>query len=106
MAMITKSEDLTRPQVVGVRLGAEFLAGTIRTLGNIQSLPDRVIVLADQAIRLQEGLDTTEARLALSVDLHRRALAIIADAIVHGMPVTEEVANVRNEIAALIGEAE
>jgi hypothetical protein len=31
-------------------------------------------------------------------ELNKRALAIIADAIMHGMPVTEEVADVRNQI--------
>ena len=30
--------------------------------------------------------------------LNQRAMAIIADAIVHGMPITEEVSAVRNEI--------
>lgn len=36
-------------------------------------------------------------------DLNRRALAIIADAIMHGMPITPEVAAVRNEILGVVG---
>lgn len=45
---------------------------------------------------------TEEQRLKSAViqvvDLNRRAMAIIANAISHGMPITEEIADVRNQI--------
>jgi len=43
-----------------------------------------------------------EQRLKAAViqltELNKRAMAIITDAIMHGMPITEEIADVRNEI--------
>lgn len=43
-----------------------------------------------------------EQRLKAAViqlaELNKRAMAIITDAIMHGMPITEEVADVRNQI--------
>lgn len=44
------------------------------------------------------GLEQTNKEF--KVLLHR-ALVIIADAIMHGMPITEEVADVRNAICAI-----
>jgi hypothetical protein len=47
------------------------------------------------------GLDE-ESRLKAAIiqltEMNRRAMAIIADAIMHGMPISEEIADVRNQI--------
>lgn len=59
--------------------------------------------LADEAFHC---LADTCMELAAEVDhlrdLNDRALAIIAEAIMHGMPITEEVAAVRNGIATAV----
>lgn len=47
------------------------------------------------------GMDE-ESRLKAAIiqltEMNKRAMAIIADAIMHGMPISEEVADVRNQI--------
>ena len=43
-----------------------------------------------------------EADAVRSCDLHRRSLQIIIEAIMHGMKVTTEVADVRNQVVALL----
>lgn len=45
-----------------------------------------------------DHIDRLQAENQRLTDLNRRALAIIADAIMHGMPITEEVAAVCNGI--------
>lgn len=47
---------------------------------------------------LLNELDRLQAENQRLADLNRRAQAIIADAIAHGMPITKEVAAVRNGI--------
>ena len=51
------------------------------------------------------GLDE-EMRLKAAViqltEMNRRAMAIITDAIIHGMPITKEVADVRNQIVGAV----
>lgn len=51
------------------------------------------------------GLDE-EMRLKAAViqltEMNRRAMAIITDAIMHGMPITPEVADVRNQIVGAV----
>lgn len=39
-----------------------------------------------------------KAAIIQLTEMNRRAMAIISDAIMHGMPVSEEVADVRNQI--------
>lgn len=39
-----------------------------------------------------------KAAVVVVAELNKRALAIIANAIMHGMPITQEVADVRNQI--------
>lgn len=50
---------------------------------------------------------TEEQRLKAAViqlaDLNNRAMAIIVDAVMHGMPITKEVADVRNKIVGSRG---
>jgi hypothetical protein len=55
-----------------------------------------------EVIRAREvEVDRLRARIAELEALCDSALAIIADAIVHGMPVTQRVADVRNQIAKI-----
>ena len=51
-------------------------------------------ILANAATEIVELREEVERLQSLS----RRAVAIIADAICHGMPITREVADVRNQI--------
>lgn len=50
---------------------------------------------------LRDLNDGYEERLELQLQLLDRALAIINDAILHGMPITEEVAEVSNIIRGI-----
>ena len=58
--------------------------------------------------RVQSALDAGVPKCSSSPEelerlkgLNKRALAIITDAIMHGMPITPEVADVRNQIVKL-----
>ena len=76
--------------------------GELRQLSNdLQAGPiDQVVkfkhpaILANAATEIVELREEVERLQALG----RRAVAIIADAICHGMPITQEVADVRNQI--------
>lgn len=63
-----------------------------------RTLAEKLDIARDEAERLAAEVARLAAENARQHTLLRRSLAIIADAIGHGMPITEEVAAVRNEI--------
>lgn len=72
-------------------------------------LEDKFREIMQNSVAVRHGYDSAksfglneEMRLKAAVivvaELNKRAQAIITDAIMHGMPITEEVADVRNQI--------
>ncbi len=74
-----------------------------------EELEDKFRECMQNNVPARRGYDTAksfglseEYRLKAAIiqltEMNRRAMAIIADAVVHGMPITPEVADVRNQI--------
>lgn len=61
------------------------------------NIPARCGYDAAEAAGMQEEMRLKAAIIQLT-QMNKRAMAIITDAIMHGMPITKEVADVRNQI--------
>ena len=59
------------------------------------------VVTIDFARSLEVANQQAMAEIVRLQILNRRALAIITDAIMHGMPITPEIADVRNQIVQI-----
>lgn len=78
-----------------------FCDGVLSQQPEIERLKARVVQLEGHLDWLgwsSDGIQRARNTMDRICDLNKRALAIITDAIMHGMPITEEVAAVRNEI--------
>ncbi len=74
-----------------------------------QELEDKFLEVMQNNVPARRGYDAAkalgmdeESRLKAAIiqltEMNRRAMAIITDAIMHGMPISKEVADVRNQI--------
>ena len=81
----------------GYTLSHNAVSALCHTLIGARVRAERLVQERDEA-REKNWADHYFRQWQGASELNKRALAIISDAIMHGMPVTEEVADVRNQI--------